>query len=279
MTNQKPAHREFWILQYDRGVKADVRSYEVKGHIHVIEFSRVLELEQELDNKRGAMTLELKRLLDENAQLKAELGKPYDKADRLFENNRKLVAELEAVQEELKLLNEQYAACCAECQGESEENFHLRKERDELLKERAAYRTLNSLMADNAEVCELHDDIEALEAKLAEKDAQREKHNQELSDAYKIFQADLDAAIAAKKKAWEGNKQYEILVDSERAEKNAALAKAQAMEQALTSAQLVMDQALYVGSMAYPSLETFVNNAETCANEIREELAKWRGKK
>lgn len=111
-------------------------------------------------------------------KLNAENGK----ADRLFENNRKLVAELEAVQEELKLLNEQYAACCAECQGESEENFHLRKERDELLKERAAYRTLNSLMADNAEVCELHDDIEALEAKLAEKDAQREKHNQELSD-------------------------------------------------------------------------------------------------
>jgi hypothetical protein len=264
------------------------------------------------------------------------------------------VAECARLREELKLLNEQYAACCVECQGESEENFHLRKElaaakgeierltrldyskedarrndeleklkvdmleaqgyietqdlkinslsrevevlrvSNEILKEelrqyehetetikelkarianqsitidqckpesvvalktenqilKDAFQTasinypkiIDELKAENEKLKEHFDNCKAdkivtlaleRDAAIVEKSAQREKHNQELSDAYKIFQADLDAAIAAKKKAWEGNKQYEILVDSERAEKNAALAKAQAMQQAL----------------------------------------------
>lgn len=55
----------------------------------------------------------------------------------------------------------------------------LKQENEALIKERTAYRTLKSLMADNAEVCELHDDIEALEAKLSE--AQRiEKEAREM---------------------------------------------------------------------------------------------------
>lgn len=43
----------------------------------------------------------------------------------------------------------------------------LKAENESLKKERTAYRTLNSLMGDNGVICELHDDIEALQAKLA----------------------------------------------------------------------------------------------------------------
>jgi len=38
---------------------------------------------------------------------------------------------------------------------------------EKLLKERKSYRTLDALMSDNGQICELHDDIEALETKLA----------------------------------------------------------------------------------------------------------------
>ena len=38
----------------------------------------------------------------------------------------------EQLKREYDLLNEQYNACCIECHNESEENFYIRKERDEI---------------------------------------------------------------------------------------------------------------------------------------------------
>lgn len=53
---------------------------------------------------------------------------------------------------------------------------------EQLIKERTTYRTIDSLLGDNGEICELHDDIEALEAKCEDYKTQCEKLLEYLKD-------------------------------------------------------------------------------------------------
>lgn len=83
-----------------------------------------------------------------------EARKAQAERDALKAENAELRFELEAKQRPL-----------------GEQVLELKLENERLIKERIAYRTLNSLMGDNGRICELHDEMDELKAeaeKLAE---------------------------------------------------------------------------------------------------------------
>lgn len=86
--------------------------------------------------------------------------------------------ERDELRAELKLLNEQYEACCAECQSESEENFYLKKQlreyehETETVKElRAENEGLKNAIAESDDLREQNEALKAEHAKFCE-DAQ-----------------------------------------------------------------------------------------------------------
>lgn len=63
-------------------------------------------------------------------------------------------------------LQKDYAVCDAERDTLKLRCDQLQKRCQDLEKERVTYRTLSALMSDNASMCELYDDVEALEEKV-----------------------------------------------------------------------------------------------------------------
>lgn len=115
-------------------------------------------------------------------QLKAELE---------LANNRltESIAYNEATQEELELADEDKVKIWKELTAareaiEKEKKCHslAKLACEQLIKERTTYRTIDSLLGDNGEICELHDDIEALEAKCEDYKTQCEKLLEYLKD-------------------------------------------------------------------------------------------------
>lgn len=178
MSDEYKKPREWWI-ETDWSKNSDsVYGVESAGYTHVIEYSAFEQAIKERDALKEMIKRinthvfpgetdsidSLRILFKERDEARAEVSrmKQYIAQAALGAHFRDPNHIAHAVQqsrdEDLNKL----------AMGLHSENAELRAEIERLKQERVTYRTMDSLLGDNGTICELHDDIEALEALLTQ---------------------------------------------------------------------------------------------------------------
>lgn len=166
-----------------------------------------------------------------------------------------------------------------------DEEIHLLRMRLDAIHRAQAYSAPNSGVQTQLVASQLDEAMRRIEAKekeIAELKEKADTRGFELEIQW--LQQDLEAERAKnvefqeiKRDLIKGHRELELCIDIEQ-RKNASLtASLKIASEALESADLVITQGLYVGSMTAPDYETWQGNCQTCWNELREALAQIRG--